>query len=314
MTIQKDTSGPSQLFKYRRAGTDDEGDAIFNIVSVQHPHLHLSLSTCSKNADVLLLKPNDDAEQHQNWIIKGASIVNLCENNDQEIKKGSLSIDMTGASEGLTISVNIKNDETGQKWTVKSNNVVLSRAGYGENPEKNANQTFIPHFVDSGYELGLLPGFPGVQDQCDVNECLSSTKDRYLAKEAMRVCDESMSFLIGSELSLGTLKAVVDSIEENGPGRMPGYCCMDDATNSEFWGYNVSVNDTVVYFYFVVVFHQYLIPQYIRFCDFHRCSLTPKSTTQTIHLWNVRIRDFGIWEFLTKHVKMLVENGSELHA
>ena len=68
----------------------------------------------------------------------------------------------------------------------------------------------------------------------------SSIKDSYLAKEAMRICDESMSFLVGSQLSVGTLKSIANSIQEDGPERMPGYCCMDDATNSEFWGYDVS--------------------------------------------------------------------------
>eukprot|EP00956_Cyclotella_meneghiniana_P041709 scaffold236408_cov103-Cyclotella_meneghiniana.AAC.2 len=118
---------PVRLFKYRKAGTDDEGNEIFNIISVKHPHLHLSLSTCSKNADVLLLEPNKNAEQHQKWIIKGASIVNLCESgdndDDNQIKKGSLSIDISGASPGVTIKANKKNDVGGQKWTVKSNDV-----------------------------------------------------------------------------------------------------------------------------------------------------------------------------------------------
>ena len=56
----------------------------------------------------------------------------------------------------------------------------------------------------------------------------------------MQICDQSMSFLLGSQLSVGTLKTIVDSIEKDGSGRMPGYCCMDVATTSEFWGYNVS--------------------------------------------------------------------------
>eukprot|EP00956_Cyclotella_meneghiniana_P041795 scaffold240115_cov36-Cyclotella_meneghiniana.AAC.2 len=250
VTVEEHTGGPSQLFKYRKSGTDEEGNAIFNIASVKHPNLYLSLSSCSNNADMLLLQPNENAEQHQEWIIKGGSIVNLCEKNDANeeirIKKGSLSIDMTGASSGVTIKANIKNDEGGQKWTVKSRDVVLSQAGYEEKSEKNANQTWIPRFVDSGYELGLHPGFPGTATTCDGKQCVSSAQDRHLAKEAMRICDESMSFLLGSQISVGTLKSIADSIEDDGPERMPGYCCMDDATNSEFWGYNFDpkLNDT----------------------------------------------------------------------
>jgi len=142
---------------------------------------------------------------------------------------------MTGASPGVTIQASTKNDEAGQKWTVKSNDVVLSPLSYGE---ENANQMWNPHFIDAGYDLGLHPGFPGTIDTCDGKECPSSAKDRHLAKEAMRICDKSMSFLLGGQLSVGTLKEIVKSIEEDGPGRMPGYCCMDNALNSEFFGYN----------------------------------------------------------------------------
>eukprot|EP00956_Cyclotella_meneghiniana_P028804 scaffold68082_cov91-Cyclotella_meneghiniana.AAC.2 len=176
---------------------------------------------------------------HWNWIIKGSSIVNLCTNETGD-RITNLSIDMTGMAPGDTFKANIKNDEGGQKWTIKSNDVVLSRIGYVEESKKNANQTWIPHFVNSGYDLGLHPGFPGAKDTCNGEACLSSVKDRYLAKEAMRICDESMSFLLGSQISVGTLKTIVDSIVKDGSGRMPGYCCMDVATTSEFWGYNVS--------------------------------------------------------------------------
>ena len=50
----------------------------------------------------------------------------------------------------------------------------------------------------------------------------------------MHNCDESMSLLLGSQISLGTLKATADLINdpEKGPEYMPGYCCMDVATNS----------------------------------------------------------------------------------
>ena len=70
--------------------------------------------------------------------------------------------------------------------------------------------------------------------------CLYSTQDRDLAKGSMHSCDESMSLLLGSQVSVGRLKAIANLIEEKGPSRMPGYCCMDVATNSEFFGYDVS--------------------------------------------------------------------------
>ena len=62
--------------------------------------------------------------------------------------------------------------------------------------------------------------------------CLASTKDRALAKSAMHNCDASMSLLLGSQISVGTLKATADLITEKGPEYMPGYCCMDVATDS----------------------------------------------------------------------------------
>jgi hypothetical protein len=86
----------------------------------------------------------------------------------------------------------------------------------------NSNQTWSPVFAEVGYDYGLIPGFPGDDDK----QCLSSTLDQHLAQNAMRTCDESMSLLVGSELSVGTLKAIVDSMNKDGPSRMPGYCCM----------------------------------------------------------------------------------------
>ena len=101
-------------------------------------------------------------------------------------------------------------------------------------------QMWSPVFVDPGYNLALNPGFPGDMVTIGDNECLSSTQDRYLAKGSMHNCDESMSLLLGSQISVGRLKAIAEEIEVNGPNRMPGYCCMDVATNSEFFGYDVS--------------------------------------------------------------------------
>jgi hypothetical protein len=72
-------------------------------------------------------------------------------------------------------------------------------------------------------------------------ECLASTQDSDLAKFAMHICDKGMSLLIGSHASVGRLTAIVDVITKEGVDRMPGYCCMDIATNSEFFGYSVSV-------------------------------------------------------------------------
>ena len=79
---------------------------------------------------------------------------------------------------------------------------------------------------------------------------------------------EYVILLTGSKLSLGTLRSIVHDVEEGGLDRMPGYCvsdvfykksvlylawtlsshprytsyliqCMDVATNSEYFGYDV---------------------------------------------------------------------------
>ena len=73
--------------------------------------------------------------------------------------------------------------------------------------------------------------------------CLDSRDDKGLAKSAMYSCDESMSLLLGSTTSVGTLRAIANLTNdpEKGSEYMPGECCMDVATNSDFFGYRVSV-------------------------------------------------------------------------
>ena len=66
------------------------------------------------------------------------------------------------------------------------------------------------------------------------------SKDKTLAKSAMSICDQTMSLLVGWTTSIGTLQAIADAVNEKGPQHMPGECCMDVATNSDFFGYRVS--------------------------------------------------------------------------
>ena len=117
-----------------------------------------------------------------------------------------------------------------QKWSVVSKNVVLMEA------RGSSTQMWSPVFLEPGYALALHPGFPGTVGP----SCLTSTQDLELAMSAMRSCDASMSLLIGQHTSLGTFKASVDLIVAHGAGRMSGYCCMDTAINSDFFGYSVS--------------------------------------------------------------------------
>ena len=160
---------------------------------------------------------SDELLDYQKWKIGSGGTI------ESVMCKGMV-IDFDGASSKLHLSE--KNDNGSQKWTVKSDDVVLLPAG------GNSTQMWSPVFAEPGYDLALHPGFPGVMETVDGDTCLTSTKDRDLAKSAMRSCDESMSFLLGSQMSLGILKATADLINEKGPEYMPGYCCMDVATNS----------------------------------------------------------------------------------
>jgi hypothetical protein len=70
--------------------------------------------------------------------------------------------------------------------------------------------------------------------------CLPSINDPEIAKTAMNRCDESMALLVGSQTSLGTLKAIADLVTAEGPERMPGNCCFDTPTsNDQYLGVNV---------------------------------------------------------------------------
>ena len=70
---------------------------------------------------------------------------------------------------------------------------------------------------------------------------LGSLENKALAKSAMSSCDLSMSLLLGSTISLGTLTVITSFVSAKGTEHMPGNCCMDSPTNSDFFGYRVSI-------------------------------------------------------------------------
>ena len=108
--------------------------------------------------------------------------------------------------------------------------------------EEDSSQQWEADFTIHNYDFALLPGFPGITETSGAdNTCLSSRNNKQLAKSAMYSCDESMSLLVGSTTSVGTLRAVANLVNKVGPERMPGECCMDSATNSGFFGYRVSM-------------------------------------------------------------------------
>ena len=153
-----DAGSTSQLFKLVRV-PDSEG--VFKIHSSEYPSLVLSLpeGVCSSNTDLILL--NDNSLDYQKWKIgSGGTIENV-------MCKGMV-VDFQQAFNGqdTNIYLNEKNDNWSQKWSIKSNDVVLLEA------DGNSTQTWSPVFAEPGYDLALHPGFPGVLDSMS---CLKVT-------------------------------------------------------------------------------------------------------------------------------------------
>ena len=99
-----------------------------------------------------------------------------------------------------------------QEWTLKSHEpILLTENG-------SPNQEWQVHYVLPPYNYALNSGFPGGMVTVNGESCLSSALDPQLAKAAMHHCDTSMSLLLGSQTSLGTLRAIADDVEENGGG------------------------------------------------------------------------------------------------
>ncbi len=193
-----------------KLGRVPNSEGVFKIRSSSYPSLVLSLSegVCSSSTNIVFLR--DGNNDYQKWKIESGGTI-------ENIKCKGMAIDISGQSQ--------KNDDWSQMWNVMSDDTVLLEAGAGG----SSTQIWSPVFIEPGYDLALHPGFPG---DVGSNSCLSSTEDRALAKSAMHSCDNSMSLLLGSQISLGTLKATADLIHEKGTDRMPGYCCLDVATDS----------------------------------------------------------------------------------
>jgi hypothetical protein len=218
----------------------DVEEGVFKIYSGKYPNLVMGLAAgenCENNNNVIFT--SDTNQPFQKWKInKGGSIASAhCSNYVLDIVEVETSADVF--EQKLVAHETKDKNAWSQEWSAKSSNMILMQTSvFGEDP--NRNQTFRTIFIDPGFDVGLHPGFPGDIEAVRGEQCLSSAMDRGLAKSAMRICDESMSFLVGSQMSIGTLKGITDLVETKGVDRMPGYCCMDVATNSEFLGYDVS--------------------------------------------------------------------------
>jgi hypothetical protein len=206
------SSAPSQQFNIKHTDTD----GVYQIYHGSNMVISLLQGDidCLESSIVLL---HDNSLDHQMWKIKGGGLI-------ENVHCKGFVIDVSNSS---TLQLVEKSDAPTQKWDITSPYAVLSPAtGSNDNSKMNSNQTWNPVFADVGHDYGLVPGFPGDVVSFDAKQCLSSTLDQHIAQNAMRSCDESMSLLVGSELSVGTLKAIVDSVNKDGPSRMPGYCCM----------------------------------------------------------------------------------------
>eukprot|EP00956_Cyclotella_meneghiniana_P018120 scaffold29932_cov35-Cyclotella_meneghiniana.AAC.1 len=241
-------SRPSQLFKIKRVpvknkdegeedeGDDDEGDEdegdeeeVYQIYSSEYPKKVMSLADnkCLDNTDIVFW--SDSQHDYAKWkITPGGTIENYyCKNIVIDISAYQARKDKLQSIDNLDARVQSykKNDEWGQKWNIQSDMVVLSPIGVSDDDDgdstkkskQNSNQTWVPKYSDPGYELALLPGFPGETMSTSTGDqsCLSSTMDSDLANKAMSVCDESMSMLVGSQLSVGTLKEIADLFDPN---------------------------------------------------------------------------------------------------
>jgi hypothetical protein len=69
----------------------------------------------------------------------------------------------------------------------------------------------------------------------------SSRSDQEVSKTAMHYCDMSMSLLLGSTTSLGSLRAIKDKVVSKGLDYLPGRCCFDKPTTQDaYFGVYVS--------------------------------------------------------------------------
>jgi hypothetical protein len=108
-----------------------------------------------------------------------------------------------------------------------------------EGEEIDAEGNFVPFWARDQVSYDYTATF-------DENAgCLSSQLDFDTSTAAMAMCDVSMNFLLGTTVSLGNLRSTAITVNDLGPDRMPGECCLDTATTSEYLGYNVRYIQTM---------------------------------------------------------------------
>lgn len=183
------------------------------------------LLKCEHGQDIVF-SPGAE-EPYATWTLSGDKIKSVeCEGMVMVVEP------LLRSNGGAYIVLAHENDWENQSWSIKSHKTKLLT--YTGAPEQEWQAVFPQ---PNNYDMALQYGFPGAVDP---DGCLESTHDKDLAKSAMHVCDSSQSLLIGETTSVGTLRAVASLVNEKGPDYMPGECCMDVPTNSDFFGYRVS--------------------------------------------------------------------------
>lgn len=168
-----------------------------------------------------------------------------------KIEKGKLELD--GCGDIVTLDSNFppspgqnklilrkSEGKWSQEWVAISRDVVLMQ------DDGRETQEWTTQFVDPPYQYGLLPqqSFPGVVR----GGCLSSALDREVSKTAMHYCDKSMSLLLGSTTSLGSLRAIKDEVISKSLDYLPGRCCFDKpTTQNSYFGVYVSSEMKLLY-------------------------------------------------------------------
>lgn len=128
-------------------------------------------------------------------------------------------------------------------WSSVGNNLYMHTCHTNDNQRFVVPSEWLPHIEEGNTGDGLepleLPSTYSVRPlQKGVWENDVCTID--LLRDVMDTCDESISLLLGNDASIGTLRDIAALVEDVGPDRMPGRCCLDSPTNSEWFGTNVS--------------------------------------------------------------------------
>ena len=134
-------------------------------------------------------------------------------------------------------------------WDSTANNLYMYDCHGGNNQKFVLPSHWLPSIKEgsSSTEAELprtyqvRPVQRGVWEKSNDNKCTVN-----MLRDVVGTCDESFSVLLGNATSVGTLRDIAHLVMEDGPKHMPGSCCLDSATSSEWFGANVGARKGVV--------------------------------------------------------------------